>query len=110
VSRLASAFDEGSTLRLAVDAELVAGAGALATTHPVLPAMRATTHVDGKLMLSSSLRESASQERPFGFPPFPIDAGATREPIAPRRTAAFRSEPKAAAIHTNRASAEAEVR
>jgi hypothetical protein len=53
VSRLATAFDEGSTLRLAVDAELVAGAGALATTDPVLPAMRATTHVDGKVTESS---------------------------------------------------------
>jgi hypothetical protein len=52
-SRLASAFDDLSKLRLALDAEFVCRCKRTAATHPVLQAIRATTHVEGKLTLSS---------------------------------------------------------
>jgi hypothetical protein len=42
-----------STPGLALETEASAGASALAATHPVLPAIRATTHVEGKTIRSS---------------------------------------------------------
>jgi hypothetical protein len=52
-SRLALAFDDGSTLRVALDGSSFAGAGVRAAAHPALPAIRATTHVEGKAIRSS---------------------------------------------------------
>ena len=44
-SRLAFAFDDGSTPQVALHASSFDGAGARAVAHPALPVMRATTHV-----------------------------------------------------------------
>jgi hypothetical protein len=65
----------------------------LPRTHPVLPAIRATTHVDGKATLSSELRliEVASKGATW-LQSSPTGAGATGEPLARRRTRAPRPE------------------
>jgi hypothetical protein len=57
---LASAFDDVSTRRRSTQSSL-AGAGGLAATQSDLPAIRATTHVEGKAIGSSRRRTPAAR-------------------------------------------------
>jgi len=72
-----------------------AGARALAATYPILPAIRATTHVEGKLMLSSSPRQITcrSGDLASAFPPKAgPESASSRRTLEPSRDSAVAAQ------------------